>query len=185
MERFRFHPTPLSGLTVIERARIEDNRGFLSRFFCKQTMATLGIKPIQQINQTLTRKAGAIRGMHFQHPPAAEIKIVSCLQGRILDVAVDLRADSPTFLQWFAAELSAENQQSLFIPEGFAHGFQTLTEDCELLYLHSTCYSPQHEAALNPLDPRLAIAWPLAVSEISARDQAHPMLDSGFKGIKL
>jgi len=148
-------------------------------------MATLDMKPIQQINHTLTRKVGAIRGMHFQHPPAAELKIVSRLQGRILDVAVDLRADSPTFLQWFSTELSAENQHSLFIPEGFAHGFQTLSDDCELLYLHSASYSPQHEAALNPLDPRLAIAWPLAVTEISARDQAHPMLDSGFKGIKL
>jgi len=185
VERFRYHPTSLSGLTVIERTRLEDSRGFLSRFFCQETMATLDMKPIQQINHTLTRKAGAIRGMHFQHPPAAEIKIVSCLKGRILDVAVDLRADSPTFLQWFSTELSAENQHSLFIPEGFAHGFQTLSDDCELLYLHSASYSPQHEAALNPLDPRLAIAWPLAVTEISARDQAHPMLDSGFKGIKL
>lgn len=185
MERFRFHPTPLAGLTVIERTRLEDSRGFLSRFFCQETMATLDMKPIQQINHTLTRKAGAIRGMHFQQPPVAEIKIVSCLHGRILDVAVDLRADSPTFLQWFSTELSAENQLSLYIPEGFAHGFQTLSDDCELLYLHSACYSPQHEAALNPLDPRLAIAWPLAVTEISARDQGHPMLDSGFKGIKL
>lgn len=185
MERFTFHPTPLSGLTVIERIRIEDNRGFLSRLFCQETIAKLGMKPIQQINHTLTKKAGALRGMHFQHPPAAEIKIVSCLQGCIFDIAVDLRADSPTFLQWFGAELSAENQQSLLIPEGFAHGFQTLTENCELLYLHSASYSPQHEAALNPLDPRLSITWPLPVSEISARDQAHPMLDSGFKGIKL
>lgn len=185
MERFRFHPTQLSGLTVIERTRLQDNRGFLSRFFSQETMSALGMKPIQQINHTLTRKAGSIRGMHFQHPPAAEIKIVSCLKGCVLDVAVDLRADSSTFLQWFSAELSAENQRSLFIPEGFAHGFQTLSEDCELLYLHSANYSPQHEAALNPLDPRLAIAWPLAVTDISARDQSHPMLDSGFKGIKL
>ena len=185
MERFRFHSTPLSGLTVIERTRIEDTRGFLGRFFCQETLATLGMKPIQQINHTLTRKAGVIRGMHFQYPPAAEIKIVSCLQGSILDVAVDLRANSPTFLQWFAAELSAENQQSLFIPEGFAHGFQTLTENCELFYLHSVNYSPQYEAGLNPLDSRLAIVWPLTVTEISARDQAHPILDSSFKGIRL
>ncbi|WP_018985067.1 dTDP-4-dehydrorhamnose 3,5-epimerase family protein [Methylophilus methylotrophus] len=185
MERFRFRPTPLTGLTVIERTCIEDSRGFLSRFFCQETMSRLGMKPIQQINHTLTRKAGAIRGMHFQHPPAAEIKIVSCLQGRILDVAVDLRAGSPTFLQWFSAELSRENQYSLFIPEGFAHGFQTLTKNCELLYLHTVNYSPTHEAGLNPLDPLLAITWPLDVSEISARDQAHPMLDSNFKGIEV
>lgn len=185
MERFHFQSTPLSGLTVIERTRIEDSRGFLSRFFCQETINELGMKPIQQINHTLTRKVGAIRGMHFQHVPAAEIKIVSCLQGRILDVAVDLRADSPTFLQWFSVELSAQNQKSLYIPEGFAHGFQTLTENCELLYLHTASYSPLHEAGVNPLDPLLSITWPLSISEISARDQAHPMLDSAFKGIKV
>lgn len=185
MERFRFHPTPLSGLTVIERTRIQDSRGFLSRFFCMETLQPLGMKPIQQINQTLTKKAGAIRGLHFQHPPESEIKIVSCLQGRILDVAVDLRADSPTFLTWYATELSAENNLSLYIPEGFAHGFQTLTEDCELLYLHTANYSSTHEAGLNPLDPALAIRWPLAVAEISARDRSHPMLNSEFRGITL
>jgi dTDP-4-dehydrorhamnose 3,5-epimerase len=185
LQRFHFHPTSLSGLTVVERTRLEDSRGFLSRFFCLETMAAIGMKPIQQINHTLTKKAGAVRGMHFQHPPSAEIKIVSCLKGRVLDVAVDLRAGSPTLLQWFAVELSDENKKSLFIPEGFAHGFQTLTEDCELLYLHTADYSPQHESALNPLDPRLSIEWPLAVTEISARDQSHPMLDSGFRGIKI
>lgn len=185
MERFRFHPTPISGLIVIERTRIQDSRGFLSRFFCMETLQPLGMKPIQQINQTLTKKAGAIRGLHFQHPPESEIKIVSCLHGRILDVAVDLRADSPTFLTWYATELSADNNLSLYIPEGFAHGFQTLTEDCELLYLHTANYSPTHEAGLNPLDPKLAIHWPIPVAEISARDQAHPMLDSDFKGIKV
>jgi dTDP-4-dehydrorhamnose 3,5-epimerase len=185
LERFRFHPTPISGLTVIERTRIQDSRGFLSRFLCMQTLQPLGMKPIQQINQTLTKKAGAIRGLHFQYPPESEIKIVNCLHGRILDVAVDLRADSPTFLTWYATELSAENNLSLYIPEGFAHGFQTLTEGCELLYLHTANYSPTHEAGLNPLDPKLAIHWPIPVAEISARDQAHPMLDSGFKGIKV
>jgi dTDP-4-dehydrorhamnose 3,5-epimerase len=185
LERFRFHSTPISGLTVIERTRIQDSRGFLSRFLCMRTLQPLGMKPIQQINQTLTKKAGAIRGLHFQYPPESEIKIVSCLHGRILDVAVDLRADSQTFLKWYATELSAENNLSFYIPEGFAHGFQTLTEDCELLYLHTANYSPAHEAGINPLDSKLAISWPMPVTEISARDQAHPMLDSGFKGIKV
>lgn len=185
MERFRFHPTPLSGLTVIERTSIEDGRGFLSRFFCQQSMETLGMKPIRQINHTLTRKAGTIRGMHFQRPPAAEIKVVSCLRGHILDIAVDLRAGSPTFLQWFSAELSAENKRSMFIPEGFAHGFQTLTDDCELVYLHTENYSPEHESALNPLDPKLSIHWPIPITEISNRDSNHPMLDHGFKGISI
>lgn len=185
MDRFHFNPTAIANLTLIERTRIGDNRGFLSRFFCQESFAALGMKPIQQINHTLTEKAGTIRGMHYQHPPAAEIKIVSCLKGRILDVAVDLRAGSDTFLQWFATELSADNQKSLFIPEGFAHGFQTLSDDCELIYLHSANYSPQNEAGLNPLDPALAIKWPLAVAEISARDCSHPVLNSDFRGITL
>jgi dTDP-4-dehydrorhamnose 3,5-epimerase len=143
------------------------------------------MKPIKQINHTGTKQAGTIRGMHFQHAPHAEIKIVSCLKGKVFDVAVDLRANSPTFLQWFATELSAENHHSLYIPEGFAHGFQTLTNDCELVYLHTAEYSPNHESALNPLDPKLAITWPDLISEISARDQNHPMINSHFKGIQL
>lgn len=184
MERFHFHPTPLHGLTIIERTLLEDNRGFLSRFFCDESLAQLGMKPIKQINHTGTKQAGTIRGMHFQHAPHAEIKIVSCLKGKVFDVAVDLRANSPTFLQWFATELSAENHHSLYIPEGFAHGFQTLTNDCELIYLHTAEYSPNHESALNPLDPKLAITWPDPISEISARDQNHPMINSDFKGIQ-
>lgn len=183
MERFHFYPTPLAGLKLIERTILEDGRGFFSRFFCETTLQQLGMKPIMQINHTLTKKTGTVRGLHFQHPPHSEIKIVSCLRGTVIDVAVDLRKGSPTFLQWYSVELSAENHRSLFIPEGFAHGFQTLTADCELIYLHTANYSPSHESALNPLDPKLAIQWPLEICEISDRDKSHPMIRNDYEGI--
>ena len=186
MNRFTVSDTVISGLKVIERQQIGDSRGFLARLFCAEELADAGWqKPIAQINQTLTEKKGTVRGMHFQYPPHAEMKLVSCLQGAVWDVAVDLRAGSPTFLQWHAQELSADNRRAYLIPEGFAHGFQTLTDDCELLYLHSDAYAPQAEAGLNPRDPELSIAWPLPVSEISARDEKHPMLDARFKGVAL
>jgi dTDP-4-dehydrorhamnose 3,5-epimerase len=140
-------------------------------------------KQIAQINHTLTRRKGVVRGLHFQYPPHAEMKIVSCLRGEIYDVAVDLRVGSPTFLHWHAEVLSAENRRSLMIPEGFAHGFQALTNDCEIIYLHSTLYQPAAEGALNATDPLLAIAWPLEITEMSDRDRNHPLLSDEFKGI--
>ena len=131
MSRFDFIQTPLSDLILVHRKTAEDNRGFLSRLFCTEAFSEVGIKkPIVQINQTLTRKKGAVRGLHFQHPPHAEIKLVSCLKGEILDVAVDIRRTSPTFLQWHGEILSAANRKSLLIPEGYAHGLQTLEENC-------------------------------------------------------
>lgn len=178
--------TPLAGLKIIQRRCIEDSRGYFSRLFCADELLHLGFPgAIAQINQTLTRHCGAVRGMHFQNPPHAEVKLVSCLRGRVFDVVVDLRRGSPTFLSWYSVVLSAENRKSLLIPEGFAHGFQTLTDDCELLYLHSTAYAPAAEGALNALDPRLAIDWPLPIGDMSARDQQHLNLESDFPGIKL
>lgn len=186
MARFDFSPTPIPGLVVVQRKRIEDSRGFLSRFFCAEEFQEIGLKKaISQINHTLTRQRGALRGMHFQHAPHAEAKVVSCLRGQVLDVAIDLRRNSPTFLRWHAEALSEENQRSLFIPEGFAHGFQTMTEDCELVYLHTTAYQPTAEGALNALDPGLDIAWPLAITEMSERDRQHPMLTKDFQGIEI
>lgn len=186
MNRFTITDTPLSGLKVIERQCLGDARGFLSRLFCADELAAAGwTKPIAQINQTYTAKAGTIRGMHFQHPPYAEMKLVSCLQGELFDVAVDLRTDSPTFLKWSGVLLSADNHCALLIPEGFAHGFQTLTDDVELLYCHSVPYTPAAEAGLHPHDPALAITWPLPVAELSARDSRHPLVTAAFKGITL
>jgi dTDP-4-dehydrorhamnose 3,5-epimerase len=186
MARFEFIPTPLAGLTLVQRTVIEDPRGFLSRFYCADEFRAAGLtKPITQINHTLTRNKGAVRGMHFQYPPHAETKLVSCLQGEVFDVAVDLRRDSPTFLHWHGVRLSAQNRQSLLIPEGFAHGFQTLTEDCELIYLHTAAYHPESEGALNIADPKLGITLPLAIADISERDRSHKTIEQDFQGITL
>jgi dTDP-4-dehydrorhamnose 3,5-epimerase len=121
--------------------------------------------------------------MHFQHPPHAEIKLVSCLRGEVFDVAVDLRKGSPTFLQWHGELLSAQAQNSIYIPAGFAHGFQTMMDDCELLYLHSSAYDASAEGAVNVLDPGIAIRWPLPPADMSARDRSHAYLTSDFRGI--
>ncbi len=186
MSRFDFIQMPLSGLMLIQRKVIEDHRGFLSRFYCAEEFAAAGInKPVAQINHTLTRKKGAVRGLHFQNPPHAEIKLVSCMKGEIWDVAVDLRRDSPTFLQWHGDILSATNRKSLLIPEGYAHGFQALTEDCELIYLHTSAYHSEAEGALNVADPKLNIAWPLPIDDLSERDRNHPFIKSDWQGIVL
>lgn len=184
MSRFAINDLPLSGLKLIERQMLGDARGFLSRVFCAEELSLVGWKkPISQINLTMTAKRGTVRGMHFQHPPHSEMKLVICVRGSIFDVAVDLRASSPTFLQWHAEELSAQNSRALLIPEGFAHGFQTLTDDCELLYLHSMPYAPSAEGALNAQDPALAVNWPLAITELSERDRIHQNLTEQFTGL--
>ena len=186
MSRFSITELPLAGLKKVERQRLGDQRGFLSRLFCATELRAAGwTAPVMQINHTLTTRRGSIRGLHFQLPPHAEMKLVSCLRGEIWDVAVDIRAGSPTFLHWHAERLSAENACALMIPEGFAHGFQTLTDDVELLYCHSQEYAAIAEDGLNPHDERLAIAWPLAVSEISSRDAGHPPINAGFEGVRL
>lgn len=185
MTKLSITPTPLAGLVRVQRTCIEDSRGFFSRFFCADTLRAAGFDaPVAQMNHTSTRHRGTVRGLHFQHPPHAEIKIVNCLRGEVFDVAVDLRRGSSTFLRWHAEILSADNHASLLIPRGFAHGFQTLTDDCELIYLHSTAYAPGSEGALNALDPGLGIGWPLAVTDMSARDRTHPPLAPGFEGIR-
>jgi dTDP-4-dehydrorhamnose 3,5-epimerase len=185
MQRFKLTATPLPGLTRIERQKNQDERGFFSRFFCAQELKAAGFGlPIAQINHTFTARKGAVRGLHFQWPPHAEDKLISCLKGEVFDVAVDLRPQSPTYLQWHAEILSSQNAYSLLVPQGFAHGFQTLTDDCELIYLHSRPYAAQAEDALNVQDPQLNIAWPLAFTDISARDAKHPHLTPDFPGIQ-
>lgn len=184
MSRFVVTDLPLAGLKRIERQNLGDSRGFLSRLFCADELTAAGwSKPVAQINQTVTVRRGTVRGLHFQAPPHAEMKLVSCLRGAICDVAVDLRTDSPTFLAWHAEELSAANRRALLIPEGFAHGFQTLTDDCELLYLHSSPHTASAEGGINPRDPAIGVTWPLAIAEMSARDEGHPMLGENFVGV--
>lgn len=176
--RFTFHATPLAGLWWLERKPIRDNRGAFSRFYCADEFAAIGIDaPPVQMNHSTSRQAGTVRGLHFQHAPHAETKIVTCLAGRILDVAVDLRAGSPTFLQWYGAELSAENARSLVIPPGFAHGFQTLEDDSEVFYLVTASYSAAFEDGIGPFDPAVGVDWPLPATEVSARDAARPHID--------
>ncbi|MBT8592143.1 dTDP-4-keto-6-deoxy-D-glucose epimerase [Polynucleobacter paneuropaeus] len=186
MSQFSIFDTPIAGLKVIERKPNSDHRGFLARIFCADQLKSAGWeRPIAQINQTVTKKRGTVRGMHFQNTPHAEMKLVSCLQGEIWDVAVDLRKNSPTFLKWHAEKLSSDNFRALLIPEGFAHGFQTLLDDCELIYLHSAPYVRGSEAGIGPNDPYLDISWPLDFFEISTRDAEHPLLNDQFTGIEL
>ena len=183
---FEISDTPLQGCKLIQRAPIRDARGFLERLYDADEMSAL-IAPHQQtvvqINRTLTVKRGTVRGMHFQQPPHAEIKLVSCLRGEIFDVAVDLRRGSPTFLRWHGERLGEDNQRTLLIPQGCAHGLQTLTDDCEVLYFHTAAYQPAAEGGVHARDPLLAIRWPEEITELSTRDASHPMLTPEFRGV--
>ena len=185
MSRFTVTDLPLTGLKLVERRHVGDGRGYLSRLFCAEELAVAGwVHSIAQINHTCTVRRGTVRGMHFQRPPHSEMKLVSCIKGEVWDVAVDVRAGSPTFLRWHAERLSNDNGRALLIPEGFAHGFQVLTDDLEMLYCHSAAYNPSAEVGLNPRDVRLAITWPLAISELSSRDAEHPLIATGFEGVR-
>jgi dTDP-4-dehydrorhamnose 3,5-epimerase len=182
--RIQMLATPLPDLWVLERAPVGDARGWLERLYCSQELQeVMGSATLSAVNRTFTARAGTIRGMHFQAPPFAEDKIVTCLRGRVYDVAVDLRTGSPTFLRWHAEVLDAEHRRSLLIPKGFAHGFQTLVDDCELLYFHTERHEPSAEGGVDALDPMLAIRWPLPLTDRSPRDAAHRPLDASFTGI--
>jgi dTDP-4-dehydrorhamnose 3,5-epimerase len=182
----RILDTGLAGLKVIESAPHHDARGAFVRLFCARELhPLLGGRTIAQINQSVTRRIGAVRGMHFQYPPHAEMKMVRCLRGRVWDVAVDLRSGSSTFLHWHAEELSPDTTRMLVIPEGFAHGFQVLEPDSELLYLHTEFYHPPSEGGVRYDDPRLAISWPLVPQDLSDRDTRHALLDDDFTGVTL
>ena len=186
MSRFTITDLPLVGLKLIERQRLGDHRGSLTRLFCAENLAAAGwYKSLAQINHTYTAKRGTVRGMHYQQPPYDEMKLVTCLQGEVWDVAIDLRTGSPTFLHWHAETLSANNSRAMLIPEGFAHGFQAMTDDVELLYCHSVVHNPEAESALNAQDPMLAINWPIKITDISVRDANHQLIDKNFKGVKL
>lgn len=178
-------PTPLAGLTLVETMATCDARGEFVRIACETQLAPLlQGGHFRQVNLSTTARRGSVRGMHFQHPPHAEAKLVRCLRGRVFDVAVDLRADSPTRLAWHGVELDAGAQRELFIPSGFAHGFQALEDDVQLLYLHTADWQPDHEGRLRPDDPVLAIDWPLAITQMSERDRSAQLLDASFAGIR-
>ncbi|MCF6324128.1 MAG: dTDP-4-dehydrorhamnose 3,5-epimerase [Gammaproteobacteria bacterium] len=176
--------TPISGLIVVETEFHSDHRGAFSRLYCQNALQEIvGARQILQINQSCTQAVGAVRGLHFQQSPCAEMKLIRCLKGKVWDVAVDLRSDSPTFLSWHAEELSRSNMKMMVVPEGFAHGFQVLEEDSELLYLHTAYYTPSSEGGIQPMDPALSIDWPLSIQDLSDRDHHHPLLTSYFTGL--
>lgn len=182
--RFLIEPTTIAGVYAVTRRKLADERGFLSRLFEPEELAQAGWQgPIAQINETGTRRAGTVRGLHFQTPPHAEMKLVSCVAGSILDVAVDLRQQSPTYLRSVSLELSDENGRALLIPQGCAHGFQALTDDVRMIYLHTAPYAAAHEGGLDALDPALGLDWPLPVINRSPRDEALPRIASGFEGL--
>jgi len=181
-----FHNTDLKGAYVIELEPFKDQRGQFARTFCKKEFEEHGlVGEFVQFNHSQNVHKGTLRGMHFQHPPFSEVKLVRCVKGAVLDVIIDIRKDSSTYLLHTAVELSAFNQKMIYIPEGFAHGFQTLEAHTELLYFHSNFYQPGAEGGLKFDDPVLGIQWPLTPSYLSEKDKAYELLSSDFQGIKL
>ncbi len=182
----KFIKANLKDLYIVQFESFQDERGKFYRVFCKNEMNEIGHKEnIVQINQSKTMKKGSIRGMHFQYPPMAEIKMVKCLSGAVYDVAIDLRKTSSSFLQWHGEILSAENLKMMYIPKGFAHGFQTLKKNSELLYFHTEFYSPQHEGGIRYDDPLINIQWPLKITDISKKDYSYELLSNDFIGIEI
>jgi dTDP-4-dehydrorhamnose 3,5-epimerase len=180
-----FTETKLRGAFVIDIERREDSRGFFARVFCQHEFDAEGLKPIiAQANVAYNRKKGTIRGMHFQFPPAAETKLVRCTRGAILDIIVDLRPESPTYLQHVAVELTEENCRALYVPERFAHGYQVLRDDTETSYQVGEFYTPGSEGGLLYNDPRLGLEWPLPISVISDKDQVWKRLEEQEEEVK-
>jgi len=174
----------IDGLYVISPEPKFDERGCFDRVFCQNELSSIRKDiVIRQINHSMTKHKGTIRGMHFQYPPHAEVKIIRCTRGSIFDVAIDIRKGSPTFLKWHSEILSGPNMNLFFVPEGFAHGFQALEDDTEIMYFNTSFYAKDAESALNYADPLIGIAWPLDVECISPKDAAHPFLDGRFGGI--
>lgn len=176
-----FHPTRLEGSYIIEAEPKGDSRGWFMRSYCKEEFSRINhLKEWVQMNHSFTLERGTIRGMHFQKEPHREIKLVRCIAGSIFDVIVDLRKDSKTYLQWFGDELSAANKKMMYVPEGFAHGFQTLSENVELLYNHTEFYNSEFESGILYDDPQVGIKWPMPVTAISPRDKSHLLITENF-----
>lgn len=174
----QFTETKLKGAYIIDLERRQDSRGFFARAFCQREFAAKGLKPvIAQANVACNFKKGTLRGMHFQFPPAAETKLVRCTRGAILDIIVDLRPESQTYLQNIAVELNAENGRALYVPERFAHGYQTLRDDTETSYQVGEFYTPNCESGLMHDDPRIGLQWPLPVTVISDKDQKFAFMN--------
>lgn len=182
----KFNPTPLQGAFTIDLEKRGDDRGFFARLFCEDEFRAAGLEThFVQINNSDSAKRGTLRGMHYQLPESAEVKVVRCIKGALFDVIVDLRPDSPTYKKWFGAELSAENRTMMYVPRGFAHGFITIEENTEAFYLVSNRYDPKAERGLRFNDPAFGIEWPLSPSELSEKDGKWPDFDPEFHGVEL
>jgi dTDP-4-dehydrorhamnose 3,5-epimerase len=180
----KFSETILKGSYIIEPSMFSDDRGGFSRIFCKREFQEIGhTKEFVQFNHSYNTLKGTLRGMHYQVPPFKEIKLIRCVKGAVADVIIDIRTGSPTFLQHVTVELSEKNKRLIYIPEGFAHGFQTLEDDTELIYFHSEYYTPNADSGFNHADPAFGISWPLPLSRISEKDKNIPHITPQFKGI--
>lgn len=181
----KFHKTPLETAQLIELEKHGDGRGFFARYFCEREFAAHGLESrFVQINNSVSAKKGTLRGLHYQLPPAAEVKVVRCVRGALWDVIVDLRPHSPTYKKWFGVELTADNRLMMYVPRGFAHAILTLSDDAEVIYLVSAFYAPEQERGLRWNDPTIGIEWPIVPAEISSKDTKWPDLDSAFHGIE-
>ena len=181
-----FRETRIDGLYLIELTPFEDQRGFFSRIFCKREFESAGlVTEYVQTNHSITHKSGSIRGLHYQRSPYMEVKLITCIKGEVWDVVVDLRENSPTYLQHFGVQLSETNRQMIYIPQGFAHGFQTLKDHSSLIYQHSEYYHPESEDGLKYDDPALGIQWPQEVTNISIKDENYSWIDDKFERIRI
>ena len=180
-----FHETPLEGVRLIELEKRGDDRGFFARFFCENEFGAAGLDTrFAQMNNSLNTRRGTLRGLHYQLPPEGEVKVVRCIRGALWDVVADMRPDSPTFGKWFGAELTAENRLMMYAPRGFAHGFITLSDEAEALYLASNAYAPQFERGVRWNDPWLGIQWPAQPAEISPKDASWPDFDPAYHAVE-
>lgn len=180
-----FTETQLKDAFIIDLEQRQDHRGFFARTFCAREFSDFGLKPtVAQCNLSFNYKKGTLRGMHYQTAPATETKLVRCTQGAIYDVIIDMRPDSPTYLLHIGVELTAANRRALYVPEMFAHGYQTLTDSAEVVYQVGEFYTPGYERGLRYNDPAFGIEWPLAVTEISEKDAAWPLFRSAFVGVE-
>lgn len=181
----RFEPLPIPGACTVELDKRGDDRGFFARLYCEREYAQAGLPTrFVQINNSASCRRGTLRGMHYQLPDAAEVKVVRCVQGALFDVIVDLRPDSPAFRRWHGVELSADNRRMMVVPRGCAHGFLTLAPDTEALYLVSAAYAPDRERGLRYDDPAIRVEWPFQPDEVSLKDRQWPALDADFHGLE-
>lgn len=182
----KIHKTPIEGCFEIELTPMQDHRGVFARTFCQKELRSAGVEfQIAQSNFSMTREKGSIRGMHYQVEPKAESKIVRVIRGSIFDVCIDLRRNSTTFGKWHGVELNDKNFKMLLLPKGCAHGFQTLEDNCEMIYFHDEFYTPECDRTAHHQDPLFAIRWPLPVASISDKDKSAPFFSNQFKGIEL